>query len=148
VFRDSTARRLGRHDVFDATNDEQLARAVELRRRVDSGRRGRQLEEMQVNVATQAAAVAAAGVLLGLFITIMVRRRTTTSQQASGRWRAVYAGAMLVCAALLLFIAITEPTRRYVNIAIAVALVATAIWQLRKTKPVASPPQGESGHPG
>lgn len=101
-----------------------------------------------MNVATQAAAVAAAGVLLGLFITIMVRRRTTTSQQASGRWRAVYAGAMLVCAALLLFIAITEPTRRYVNIAIAVALVATAIWQLRKTKPVASPPQGESGHPG
>jgi hypothetical protein len=90
-----------------------------------------------VNVATEAAAVAAAGVLLGLFITIMLRRRTITSEQASGRWRALYAGAMLVCAALLLFIAITESTRRYVNIAIAVALVASAMWQLRKRKHVA-----------
>jgi predicted secreted protein len=99
---------------------------------------------MQVNVATQAAAVAAAGVLLGLFITITLRRRTITSEQAAGRWRALYAGAMLVCAALLLFIAIAESTRRYVNIAIAVALVASAMWQLRKRtnvpRPGAEPP--------
>lgn len=92
-----------------------------------------------MNVATQAAAVAAAGVLLGLFITITLRRRTITSEQASGRWRALYAGAMLVCAALLVFIAIAESTRRYVNIAIAVALVASAMWQLRKRKNVTPP---------
>ncbi len=80
------------------------------------------------------AVVAVLAVLLGLASSTVVRRRAANPAQASRNWRVFNACCMLLVAALLLFIGITEEDRRYLNIGIAAAMVIIAIWQLRNIK--------------
>ena len=73
-------------------------------------------------------AVAAIGVLAALAARSSLKRRTTKpgsttpGRTAPGRttlsWQLVCASVMLVCAAFLVYIAITEASRRYVNIVV------------------------------
>ena len=78
-----------------------------------------------------AAAVAVLGVLGGLVVNSVVKRRAATPGRAAVTWQVVCACVMLLCAAFLVYIVITEASRRYVNIVVIAVLIAGAIWLLR-----------------
>lgn len=81
-----------------------------------------------------AIAAAALGVLIGLVIRGIDKRRASGDQHASRRSQVFIVAWMLLAGVFLLVLAITEPGHRYVNLAIAAVLVVLALTQLRNMR--------------